>query len=283
MNPFLPSSIVSLDLAAVPYQSPALARLSDPLLRTHLQVRTVDHRAFGGDAREIFETLVRSLSEGGPAWSFEQYLSASGSVPPKVKRELSGFYTAQGRVLITPHLHDPADLNERARAFVELGDTLARHRVAAQLLSALDWALLPHKGAWAVARSDALKTADFTKYSFEEFCLGVAMSGFWPQLRALRRPLLAPWLAGTRPVRHLERFFALHQGLPDELAYVALSVAAGGHLICRQSDPALPGLVGAAQAAGLVQVRPNTKGLLNVRRGWHLAHEIWDVEALTML
>jgi hypothetical protein len=283
MNPFLPSSIVSLDLAAVPYQSSAVARLSDPLLRARLRVRVVDNRAFGGDAREAFETLVRSLSDSGPSWSFEQYLAASGFVPPKVKRELSGFYTAQGRVLITPHLHDPADLDERARAFYELDDTLARHGVAAELLQVLDWALLPHKGAWAAARVKALQSANFIDYSFEEFCLGVAMSGFWPQLRALRQPLLAPWLMGVRPVRHLERFFALHQGLPDELAYVALSVAAGGHLICRQSDAALGGLLGAAQAAHLVQVRPHGKDLLNTRRSWHLAHEIWDTEALRML
>jgi hypothetical protein len=256
-------------------------RLGDPLLAI-LTVEPPDPlHCFAGDAIDAWEATLAELDAASPSWSFVTSGPELRSHPTKVAGP-PGYWSASCWILVRSHLVDPTSVEERAVAFRELCGLLAACEVEARALDILDWPLLPHKIAWDAAYKETLHAANWSQHSFEELGLEVAMSGFWPALRAARLPLLAPWLGGTQPVRNREMFTLLHAGLSDELAYLTLSVAGGRHLIFRSADAALPGLAAAAAAHKLVSIRDS--GLqMDARRSWRLAHEIWDHEALSLL
>ena len=159
-------------------------------------------------------------------------------------------WPARASLACAPNLADPADLDERIEAYEVLTAAMDQPALAAAVLPLVDWVVRPLLRAWELAGQESEMKLSRTR-SLVNFEVG--MSGYWPQVRRLRRELLAPWFDGRRPTRRREFFCQIHEGLPDELAYLALRVGGGSEEFFDATDPILAPALAAAQAEHLLR------------------------------
>ena len=171
--------------------------------------------------------------------------------------------------LLSVDLADPADLAERTRAYNALWPALAAAGILVDgRLSTVDWPSRPIIADWAKDLREAglpdRKMFDpHFRARFE-----IAMSGHWSRLRQSRMSAaLAPWLTGALEVRKPAMFIALHAGLPDDLSYLALSVAGSRHelVLFDAFDPVMNDLLERARDQKLVRYYDNSH-----QRGRHI-------------
>jgi hypothetical protein len=191
--------------------------------------------------------------------------------------------------LLSVDLVNPASVAERTRAYNALWPALAAADILVDgRLSTVDWPSRPIIADWAKDLRDAglpdRKMFDpHFRARFE-----IAMSGHWSRLREARMSAaLAPWLTGALEVRKPAMFIALHAGLPDDLSYLALSVAGDRYeaILFDSVDPILSGLLERARDEKLVRCAIDTyhRSSQVVCRGPKLAAGLAAGEALLTL
>jgi hypothetical protein len=226
--------------------------------------------------------IAALLAALGPAWYAEHHRPLTYGRPP-----FSTYYNPSvgvgGRLVAAPRLADPRDLSERLAAYEALCAAIEGPEVATTFLPLVDWVALPILRDWQRANErNALKpnVPDHWRRQFDS-----AMSWPWTELRSLRGGLLTPWFGGARPTRNCELFTALHAGLPEDLAYLALSVANGNSVTLDKSDLALIALAQEAEARKLVRLEAGSwhAGQIIVYRSRRVATKIAIDEPLFCL
>jgi hypothetical protein len=235
------------------------------------------------DAVAAYDTYVAgAMSALGDAWYAETYRALTWGNP-----RFSNYYHPitgiSGRLVVVPRLPDPRELGARIAAYEVLCAALERPDAAFSALPLVDWVTMPLVRDWQLASAIAALTPNAPGNWRRQY--DTAMSGHWAALRGLRRGLLTPWFAGARLSRNREMFTALHAGLPDELAYLALSVAAGSGVEISDSDAPLVTLAQEAQNRKLVRLVPASwhAGQTVIYRSRRVAIKIAEDEPLIRL
>lgn len=235
------------------------------------------------EALSAYDDYIAVLTAAlGPAWYAEHHRSLTYCLPPfnTYYNPVSG---VGGRLVAAPRLADPRDLPERLGAYEALCAAIEGDEVATTFLPLVNWVTMPLLRDWQRTneRNDLKPNVpDHWRRQFD-----IAMSGPWAELRGLRRGLLSPWFGGARPTRNRELFTALHAGLPEDLAYLALSVANGNGITLDKSDLPLMALAQEAEARKLVRLETGSwhAGQIIVYRSRRVATKIAIDEPLYCL
>jgi len=144
---------------------------------------------------------------------------------PGEEQPRSNFYGAGQTIFLTPRFADPADPLERGAKFDYFFSTLtAAGARNDSLLNLVDWNLAPALRAWHGGR--LANGPHYNRNRIDALEMDLARRHY-PDIRARRIPLLAPWIAGSFPVTDLPTFRLLHCELPATAGYVGLRLARG--------------------------------------------------------
>jgi hypothetical protein len=204
------------------------------------------------EAVAVYDAYIdRIMPALDAAWYAETYRPLTYG-QPNFPSYYNPAYGVGGRLVVAPRLADPRDIGSRIAAYEVLCAALERPDVAFTALPLVDWVTMPIIRDWQHAAAIAALSSKGSGSWRDQY--DVAMSGHWVALRGLRGGLLGPWFAGARATRNRELFTALHAGLPDDLAYLALSVANGASVTIDGADALLAALAAEAQSRKLVRL-----------------------------
>jgi hypothetical protein len=146
---------------------------------------------------------------------------------------------------------------------------------APSLIKLVDWAMAP------LARDliDGLEAHEGWRLGYHAVSVNERIIAYG-HLRASRRALLSPYLAGELPVRHFETFRLLHADETDERAYGLSKLAGSAGEYLPSSEVRLSGVMHDLEAAGYARISHVSKDSFLALRSPRLARRLDPAEVL---